>query len=47
NCRSVNGAFVFEGDQVAIDGAGRVTYESLCGTCYLDEKAQALGPALF
>ncbi|MCT2025655.1 thymidine kinase [Dermabacter hominis] len=47
NCRSVNGMFVFQGDQVAIDGAGRVTYESLCGTCYLDEKAKALGPALF
>ena len=28
------GRFVFEGGQVAIDGAD-VTYESLCGKCYL------------
>jgi thymidine kinase len=41
NCRQVNGEFVFEGDQVAIDGEGAVTYESLCGTCYLEEKAKA------
>lgn len=39
NCRKVDGAFVFEGDQVAIDGEGAVTYESLCGACYLKEKA--------
>ena len=41
NCRKVNDHFVFEGDQVAIDGEGAVTYESLCGTCYLQEKAAA------
>jgi thymidine kinase len=41
NCRKVNGKFVFEGSQVAIDGEGDVTYESLCGTCYLQEKAAA------
>ena len=34
--------FVFEGDQVAIDGV-QVTYESLCGTCYLAESGGALG----
>ncbi|MWD30700.1 thymidine kinase, partial [Aquicoccus sp. SCR17] len=34
--------FVFEGDQVAIDGV-QVTYESLCGTCYLVESGGALG----
>lgn len=28
------GRYVFDGDQVAID-AGEVTYESLCGKCYL------------
>lgn len=33
NARLVNGAFVFEGDQVAID-QGNVTYESMCPTCY-------------
>ena len=33
---------MFEGDQVAIDGV-QVTYESLCGTCYLAESGGALG----
>lgn len=47
NCRIVNGHFVFEGDQVAIDGAGTVGYESLCGLCFLEEKAKASGPSLF
>ena len=37
NCRRVNGAYVFEGDQVAIDGNGEVTYHSLCGRCYVRE----------
>ena len=47
NCRTVDGRFVFAGEQVAIDGAGKVGYESLCGTCYLKEKTAALGPAIF
>ena len=34
NARKVGGSFVFDGDQVAID-SGDVTYESLCGQCYL------------
>jgi thymidine kinase len=38
NGRKVNGKFVFSGDQVAIDGEGEVTYESLCGKCYLEES---------
>lgn len=33
NGRKVNGVFVREGAQVAIDG--EVEYESLCGVCYL------------
>ena len=41
NGRLVDGAFVFDGDQVAIDGA-HVTYESLCGACYLQESGGAL-----
>lgn len=41
NCRKVNDKFVFQGSQVAIDGEGDVTYESLCGACYLQEKAAA------
>jgi len=37
NGRRIDGEFVFSGDQVAIDGA-EVTYESLCGSCYLEES---------
>lgn len=33
NARKVNGEFIFEGDQVAIDGEG-VEYEVLCVKCY-------------
>ena len=33
NARLKNGEFVFDGDQVAIDG-DQVTYESLCPACY-------------
>lgn len=33
NARLKNGQFVFDGDQVAIDG-DEVTYESLCPSCY-------------
>jgi thymidine kinase len=41
NGRTIGGVFVFDGDQVAIDGAD-VTYESLCGACYLDESGDSL-----
>lgn len=37
NTRKVNGAYVFEGDQVAIEGEGTVEYDSLCGACYVRE----------
>lgn len=37
NARVVNGKYVNEGEQVAIDGFDNVTYESLCGKCYLKE----------
>jgi thymidine kinase len=37
NARKFDGDFIFEGDQVAIDGI-EVTYESLCGVCYLNER---------
>ena len=36
NGRLLNGAFVFDGEQVAIDG-DQVTYESLCANCYLEK----------
>ena len=35
NARIVNGKFVKEGDQIAIDGNRNIEYESLCGECYL------------
>jgi thymidine kinase len=38
NGRKVNGEFVFDGAQVAIDGE-EVTYESLCPSCYFREKS--------
>lgn len=41
NARLVNGRFVFDGEQVAIDGE-EVTYESLCGVCYLEESGGVL-----
>lgn len=42
NARTVNGQFVFDGDQVAIDGDAEVSYESLCGQCYLEESGGVL-----
>ena len=42
NARTVNGQFVFDGDQVAIDGDAEVSYESLCGSCYLEESGGVL-----
>ena len=35
--RKVNGVFVTEGGEVAIDGENSITYESLCGKCYINE----------
>jgi thymidine kinase len=40
NGRKVDGKFVFDGDQVAIDGV-HVTYESLCPACYFAERGIA------
>ena len=37
NGRIVNGEFTSSGSQVAIDGENEVTYESLCGKCYLEK----------
>jgi thymidine kinase len=41
NGRRIGDRFVFDGDQVAIDGS-EVTYESLCGACYLEESGGVL-----
>ena len=38
NGRRINGEFIFDGEQVAIDGE-EVTYESLCATCYLEKHS--------
>jgi len=38
NGRVLNGKFIFDGEQVAIDG-DQVTYESLCAACYLEKKS--------
>ncbi|GAA4174808.1 thymidine kinase [Gryllotalpicola koreensis] len=42
NARVINGEYVFDGAQVAIDEGllpeASVTYESLCGLCYLQES---------
>ena len=37
NARKVNEKYVFDGEQVAIDGEDKVTYESLCPNCYYEE----------
>ena len=42
NTRRVGDDIVFDGDQVAIDGQD-VSYESLCGTCYLEASGSRLG----
>ncbi|MBW4033691.1 MAG: thymidine kinase [Acidobacteria bacterium] len=51
NARKVDGIFVFDGDQVAIDTSTRlstsgalreVSYEPLCGACYLEESGGVL-----
>ncbi len=41
NARRIDGVFVFDGAQVAIDGAS-VSYEALCGNCYLEESQGVL-----
>lgn len=41
NARWVDGRFVLDGDQVAIDG--EVSYESLCAACYLELTGGRLG----
>lgn len=38
NGRKINGKFVFEGEQIAIDEQNNVEYESLCGHCYYKYK---------
>ena len=42
NARRIAGRFVFDGAQVAIDDQDDVSYESLCGQCYLTESGGVL-----
>lgn len=42
NARLENGNFIFEGDPIAMDGQNNVTYQSLCGRCFLDEGGEAV-----
>ena len=41
NARLADGKFIFDGDQVALDGT-EVTYESMCAACYLRESGGLL-----
>ena len=43
NVRKVNGKIVSSGDDVAIDGFDNVTYESVCGECYIREVLEIEG----
>lgn len=36
NTRKIDGQYVFDGDQVAIEDGHDVTYDSLCGKCYVE-----------
>ncbi|KEI00322.1 thymidine kinase [Clostridium botulinum] len=38
NGRKINGKFVFEGEQIAIDKEDNVEYESLCPKCFLEYR---------
>ncbi len=38
NMRFLNGKPVFEGDSILIDGTSEITYESVCGKCYLEKS---------
>jgi len=40
NGRKVNGNYVFEGEQVAIDGENHVEYQSLCTSCYFEYRGE-------
>ena len=37
NVRKINGKLTFSGDQVAIDGKDKITYDSLCAKCYYEK----------
>ena len=41
NARRVEGQFVFEGDQIVIDGSQKTEYVPLCANCYFAERKAA------
>lgn len=41
NGRKLNGEFIFEGAQVAIDMEGNIEYQSLCADCYFKYRKKA------
>lgn len=41
NARISDGKFVVKGEQVAIDEENNITYESMCGECFLRRKSEA------
>ena len=43
NLRKINEVPTFEGEQVVIDNSSAVTYEGVCGECYLRLKNNMLG----
>lgn len=43
NGRKINGNYVFEGEQVAIDGENHVEYQSLCTECYFKYRGELNG----
>jgi thymidine kinase len=37
NIRKYNDKYIFEGEQVAIDGNNKITYEAICPHCYYEK----------
>lgn len=42
NGRKVNGIFVFEGEQVAIDNNAEIEYEAMCADCYFKRREEEM-----
>ena len=42
NARKVDDKFTFDGDSIVIDDTSDVSYESLCGACYIEEQEKVL-----
>ncbi len=40
NMRFLDGKPVFEGDSILIDGTSKITYESVCGKCYIEKRLE-------